>query len=361
VLIDTDAPAGYRLGWADRQEIALGYNRGESMTVIAARIKRPVCTVSREIKRNVSPDGVYRLTDAHRDSVARAKRTKPAKLAQPGRLRDYVVAQLKKKRSPEQIASRIALEYPDDPEMRVCHETIYQAIYIQARGGLKREVDKALRRGRGYRKPQRKPDTRRTRVPDELLISQRPDDVADRLIPGHWEGDLILGSVASGSAVATLVERSTRFVMLGHLPADHTATTVRDAIVPLLAGLPDQMRKTLTWDQGSEMACHLQIAEQADINVYFAHPHSPWERGTNEATNGLLRQYLPKGTDLSIYTPTDLQAIADELNSRPRKTLGWLTPEEAWHLTLGHTITIGGRQMALPDTLQPLQQRCIHP
>jgi len=361
VNIDMDAPPGVRLSPQERQEIALGKAAGLGVRAIAARIGRPPSTVSRELARNTGPDGRYRFLQAEQTARDKAKRPKTAKLAQEGPLRSYVVKQLTKKRSPEQITHRIRLEHPNDPEMRVCHETIYQAIYVQARGGLKQELVKATRRGRTYRQTRRKDGERRGRIPGMVPIADRPDDVEERLIPGHWEGDLILGSTASGSAVATLVERAYRYTMLGHLPDDHTAPTVRDAIVPLLAGLPEQLRKTLTWDQGSEMACHLQVAEQAGLEVYFADPHSPWQRGTNENTNGLLREYLPKGTDLSKYSPDDLQAIADELNDRPRKVLGWLTPTEAFHLSLGHEVIIGERRMQLPDTLLPLAQRCVDP
>jgi len=359
VDVDMGAPRGFRLGVLERQEIAIGKTSGWTLAQIAARINRPKSTVSRELARNTSPDGSYRMLQAEQAARDRARRPKPAKLAQEGPLRDFVVTNLngKQRLSPEQIAHRLVLEYPFDKEMRVCHETIYQAIYIQARGGLKREVEKALRQGRTYRKPHRREAERRGRIPGMIPISQRPADVEERLIPGDWEGDLIIGK-DSASAVATLVERSFRYTMLGYLPIDHTAASVRDAIVPLLSALPDQLRRSLTWDQGSEMACHLQVAEQADIDVYFADPHSPWQRGTNENTNGLLRQYMPKGTDLSVYTADDLTEIAAGLNNRPRKTLGWLTPTEALHLALGHTVTIGGRPAKLPDTLKPLTQRC---
>jgi len=361
VNVDMDAPPGYRLSARDRHDIALGRAAGLSMRAIASQLGRPVSTISREITRHARPDGSYRFLDAEQMAQDKARRPKTAKLAVEGPLRGYVIGQLGKKLSPEQIANRIRLDHPDDPEMRVCHETIYQAIYVQARGGLTHELVKATRRARTYRQPHRHTGERRGRIPGMVPIAQRPQDVEERLIPGHWEGDLILGSTASVSAVVTLVERSSRYTMLGHLDGDHTAPTVRDAIVPLIAALPDQMRKTLTWDQGTEMACHLQIAAQTDIQVYFADAHSPWQRGTNENTNGLLREYLPKGTDLSTFSPHDLQTIADELNDRPRKVLGWLTPAEAWHLILGHHVTIGGRPATLPDTLQPLAQRCVDP
>jgi len=367
VDIDMESPPGYRLSPRERQHIALGRAAGQTVTQIAQQINRPKSTVSRELARNTTPGGVYLFLEAEQLARQRAARPKTAKLAAPpdgepvNRLRDWVADKLTDaKMSPEQITHRLVLEYPNDKDMRVCHETIYQAIYVQARGGLKREVEKALRQGRTYRKPRRKHSERAARIPGMIPISDRPPEVEDRAVLGHWEGDLIIGK-NSASAVSTLVERVTRLTMLGYLPKDHTAASVRDAIVPLLARLPKMMRESLTWDQGSEMACHFEVADQADIDVYFADPHSPWQRGTNENTNGLLRQYMPKGTDLSIHTPEDLQAIADSLNNRPRKVLGWLTPLEAWHLMLGHQVIIGEQPAKLPDTLIPLAQRCVDP
>ena len=357
VFVDVDAKPGYRLSVREREQIAWGLSQKWSIRKIAAEMGRSASTVSREVTRNSGVDGQYRLLTAEQKAQTRAKRPKEAKLVADTPLRRYVAAGLKQKRSPEQIAHRIRLDYPDDPEMRVCHETIYQAIYVEARGGLKRDVERCLRQGRAYRQPRRKTGERRGRIPGMVPIADRPD-ISDRLVPGHWEGDLIIGK-NNASAVGTVVERCFRYTMLAHLDGDHTAPTVRDAIVGLLGGMPGQLCRSLTWDQGREMACHFEVAQQADIEVYFADPHSPWQRGTNENTNGLLRQYLPKGTDLSLYTPHDLQAIADELNNRPRKVLGWLTPTEALHLYLGHTVIIGGRPAHLPDNLQPLAQRCV--
>ena len=209
------------------------------------------------------------------------------------------------------------------------HETIYQSLYVQSRGGLKRELVKHLRTGRSMRKPHRTSQERRGRIPGMVNISERPPEVEDRAVPGHWEGDLILGSLESGSAVGTLVERATRYVLLLHLPGAHTAEIVQEAMVAKMATLPEQLRLSLTWDQGSEMANHVQIADATGLSIYFCDPHSPWQRGTNENTNGLLRQYLPKGKDLSFYGPGMLDNIAAELNGRPRKTLNWRTPAEA--------------------------------
>ena len=358
VDIDMDAPPGRRLGPRERQEIALGRAAGLSISAIAERIGRPRCTVWRELTRNSSPDGTYRFLDAEQSARDKAKRPKVVKLAE-GRLRDMVQQGLEHQLSPEQISHRLVLEYPDDKEMRVCCETIYQAVYVQARGGLKREVNKALRTSRTIRKPHATGEKRRGRIADMTPISQRPAQVEERTVPGHWEGDLILGSVESKSAVATLIERCFRFALVAGLPNGHTAAQTEEALVPVIAALPEQLRNSLTWDQGVEMSNHLQIANQTGITIYFADPHSPWQRGTNENTNGLLRQYLPKGTDLSVYTPEDLAAIATALNTRPRKTLGWLTPAEAFAIWLGIPVTIGGRPAQLPDSLKPLTHRCV--
>jgi len=243
-------------------------------------------------------------------------------------LRTAVEEGLERKLSPEQISNRLVLDYPDDESMRVSHETIYQALYFQARGGLKREVQTALRTGRTRRKPQRRPDQRTHRFVDEMvMISDRPAEIEDRAVPGHWEGDLIMGE-GNRSAIGTLVERTTRYTMLLHLPGSHDAETVRDALVATISTLPEHLRGSLTWDQGAEMARHKQFSIAADMAVYFCDPASPWQRGSNENTNGLLRQYFPKGTDLSVYGPEDLEHVAQELNGRPRKTLGWETPAE---------------------------------
>jgi IS30 family transposase len=249
-------------------------------------------------------------------------------------LREQVQARLLRRDSPEQITHRLKMDFPDEPEMRVSHETIYQSLYVQGRGALRRDLHQQLRTGRAVRKPHRSTTQRRERFAGMVMISERPPEVADRAVPGHWEGDLILGSTASGSAVGTLVERTTRFVLLLHLPGGHTADIVQEAMVTKMATLPEHLRRSLTWDQGSEMANHANIAEATGLSIYFCDPHSPWQRGTNENTNGLLRQYLPKGTDLSFYGPGMLDNIASELNGRPRKTLGWRTPAETLHAIL---------------------------
>jgi IS30 family transposase len=251
-----------------------------------------------------------------------------AKLATNLRLRREVETRLTRRDSPAQIAGRLAWDFPEDPEMQVSAETIYQSLYVQARGGLKRELTGYLRTGRSMRKPRRRPGERRTRIPDMVMISQRPPQVEDRAVPGHWEGDLIMGTTASNSAVGTLVERTTGFVMLLHLPHGHGALAVQEALVATMSTLPDQLRRSLTWDQGREMTNHTAIAEATGLEIYFCDPHSPWQRGSNENINGLLRQYLPKGTDLSFYGPGLLDNIAAELNSRPRKRHGFKTPAE---------------------------------
>ena len=273
------------------------------------------------------PTPRYRAGGAQARAQQRRRRPKPGKLAVHPRLRDQVQTWLGDKYSPEQIARRLQLEFPDDAEMRVSHETIYQSIYVQGRGSLRRELHQCLRTGRALRKPQRRADVRRTRIRDMVNISQRPAEVEDRAVPGHWEGDLILGARGQ-SAIGTLVERATRFVMLLHLPNDHGALAVQDAIVTKMAQLPAILRRTLTWDQGIEMANHATIAKATDLDIYFCDPHSPWQRGSNENTNGLLRQYFAKGTDLSVFPADYLDYVAAQLNNRPRKTLGWKKPAE---------------------------------
>ena len=325
--------SGRFLSLAEREEIALGLARGESCRVIGARIGRPASTVSREVARNGPrgwPDGPreYRAVLAQARAERRARRPKTAKLAADGELRDWVGQHLELKWSPEQISRRLAAEFPDRPEMRVSHETIYQSLYVQGRGALRRELAKSLRTGRALRKPRRKDGQRRGQIPGMVNISERPAEAADRAVPGHWEGDLLVGA-AGKSAIGTLVERTTRFTMLVPLPAGQDAAAVAEALTPVIAGLPDAVRRSLTWDQGREMMFHGQVAVAADCEIYFCDPHSPWQRGSNENTNGLLRQYFPKGTSLAGHSPAHLAAVADELNGRPRKTLGWKTPAEA--------------------------------
>src|SRR5689334_4170901 len=338
-----------RLRLEEREEIQDGVARGESIRAIARRLGRAPTTVMREIDRHGrgngryraryrfgaswrggwDPQPCYRASTAHARAHRSARRSAPGKLATNARLHDEVQARLDEQHSPAQISRRLRLDFPDDAEMRVSHEMIYQAIYVQGKGNLRRELHTCLRTGRALRKPHRRPDERRGRLPDMVNISQRPPTVADRAVPGHWEGDLILGSTASGSAIGTLVERKTRFVMLLYLPNGHGADAVQEAIVATMAELPAILRKTLTWDQGKEMANHVQIAKATELDIYFCDPHSPWQRGTNENTNGLLRQYFAKGTDLSVFPADYLDYVASKLNRRPRQTLDWKTPAEA--------------------------------
>jgi len=318
---DVWSPAPGRLTLADREEISLGLHGGETFTAIAGRLGRGVSSVSREVGANGGRDG-YRAWRAHRRARERTWRPKPSKLIHRP-LAAQVEAWLKEWWSPEAIACRLRIEFPDDPMMWVSHETIYQSLFVQGRGELRRELTRCLRTGRAQRRPRGR--ERRGRIPEMVMISQRPAEVADRAVPGHWEGDLILGK-ANRSAVGTLVERSTRYVMLLHLPDGGNAAAVRDALITTLGTLPTELRRSLTWDQGKEMARHREFSLATDIDVYFCDPHSPWQRGSNENTNGLLRQYFPKGTDLSVHTAEDLAAVAVALNTRPRKTLDWQTP-----------------------------------
>lgn len=327
---------GRYLSFAEREEIALGWAQGGGVRQIAAELGRSPSTINRELQRNGSgprpdrPSGRvrYRATTAEDRAQTRARRPKTAKLAAHPRLRREVQDGLTAGWSPEQIRARLAREFGDDPEMRVSHETIYQSLYVQGRGALRRDLTRCLRTGRALRKPRRQAQARQPRIQNMIMISDRPAEADDRAVPGHWEGDLILGA-DNATAIGTLVERSTRFCLLLHLPNRHDAEAVRDAMIPAIQALPDQLKRSLAWDQGCEMARHTEISAAADIAIYFCDPHSPWQRGSNENTNGLLRQYFPKGTDLSVHRADHLTAVAAQLNSRPRKTLGWDTPAEA--------------------------------
>jgi IS30 family transposase len=322
-------PAGGRyLSVAEREEIAVGLAAGDSLRVIAARLGRSPSTVSREVRRNSRGVRQYRALAAQGQAQWRAARPKTAKLAGNSELRGWVQGKLEENWSPEQISVMLRREFPGRPEMRVSHETIYQAIYVQGRGALRRELAARLRTGRALRKPRRKDGERRGKIPGMVMISERPAEAEDRAVPGHWEGDLILGA-GGRSAIGTLVERSTRFVMLLHLPDGHGADQVAAAMTAAMGTLPAQLRRSLTWDQGSEMAGHARIAVATDLDIYFCDPHSPWQRGSNENTNGLLRQYFPKGTDLAGHNRGHLDDVAAGLNSRPRKTLDWKTPAQA--------------------------------
>jgi IS30 family transposase len=326
-LAEAPEASGRYLSLQDRLAIADGLRAGSMQTVIAAGIGKHPSTVSREV-RGRSIGGLYLPYQANDAAAADRARPKQSKLLINQKLRQAVHDGLLLRHSPEQISHRLVKDFPDDESMRVSHETIYQGLYFQARGGLKREVAQALRTGRARRKPHRAPGSRTHRFIDPMImISERPAEVADRAIPGHWEGDLITGEL-NKTAIATLVERTTRYTMLVHLPESHDAEAVRDGLIATISTLPTHLRGSLTWDQGAEMARHKQFSMATDMAVYFCDPASPWQRGTNENTNGLLRQYFPKGTDLSVFGPEDLEHVAQQLNGRPRKTLDWETPAE---------------------------------
>jgi IS30 family transposase len=320
--------SGRFLSVREREEIAVGLAAGESLRAIAVRLGRSPSTISREVGRNSRGRRYYRALAAQGQAQWRAARPKTAKLAANAELRGWVQGKLGKNWSPEQISARLVREFPADAGMRVSHETIYQAIYVQGRGALRRELAARLRTGRALRKPRRKEGQRRGKIPGMVMISERPAEVADRAVPGHWEGDLIIGA-GNKSAIGTLVERSTRFVLLLHLPDGYGPEQVAAAMTREMTALPAAIRRSLTWDQGHEMMGHAQIALATDLDIYFCDPHSPWQRGSNENTNGLLRQYFPKSTGLSVHSRQHLEQVADELNARPRKTLGWKTPAQA--------------------------------
>ena len=316
-----------QLSALEREEISRGVASGEGVRTMARRLGRAPSTVSRELARNGGRRG-YRAQAADAAAYRRAQRPKAAKLTADRRLRGEVERGLAEGWSPQQIAARLVVDFPDEAAMRVSHETIYLSLFVQARGALRRELTSALRTGRAMRYPRAKrlPQGRGQLV-DMVHISERPAEVADRAVPGHWEGDLILGR--RPSAVATLVERQSRFVQLVALPNGYKAEQVRPALTAAIARLPEQLRKSLTWDQGKEMAEHVQLAVATGVDIYFCDPRSPWQRGSNENTNGLLRQYLAKGADLRQHDQAGLDLIADRLNRRPRQTLGWRTPSEA--------------------------------
>ena len=326
-------PGPGRLTLADREEITLGLRAGEAFTVIAARLGKAVSTVSREVAANGGRGG-YRAWRAHQRAREQARRPKTPKLACP-QLAAQVAAGLAGWWSPVQISRRLRAEFPGDPMMRVSHETIYQALYVQGRGELRRELARCLRTGRARRRPRGR-DGRAGHIKDMVMISGRPAEAADRAVPGHWEGDLIIGKDCK-SAVGTLVERTTRFVLLLHLPAGRDAHLVEQAMRQAITALPAELARSITWDQGIEMAYHADFTIATGIPVYFCDPHSPWQRGSNENINGLLRQYLPKGTDLSVHSAEDLARIAASLNNRPRKTLEFMKPSEKLAEFLAHT------------------------
>ncbi len=317
-----------RLSFVDRTHIEVGVARGESFREIAARLGRSPSTVSREVNAHGGRDG-YWAAVADRAAYESARRPKPTVFEQRPRLAGYVNDKLALKWSPQQICDRLKVEFPDDEEMRVSAETIYQALFVQSKGGLRKQLVTELRSGRVQRRPHTRSTLARGRIKNMTMISQRPAEADDRAVPGHWEGDLIIGANGN-SAIGTLVERSLRLCLLLHLPNGRTTNEVTAAMQHQIATLPTQLFRSITWDQGKELAAHTQFTIATGIPVYFCDPHAPWQRGTNENTNGLLRQYFPKGTDLSIHTQADLDHIAAELNNRPRRVLGSLTPSEAY-------------------------------
>jgi len=326
-------PGPGRLTLAEREEISLGLRRGDTLSRIAAELGRAVSTVSREVAAN-GGKGDYRAWRAHERARHRCLRPKPRKLAS-SRLAGQVTRWLNQWWSPEEIARRLRLDYPDDPMMWVSHETIYKTLFVQGRGELRRELTRCLRSGRTQRRPRSRIETR-GRIPGMVMISERPAEVEDRAIPGHWEGDLIIGKNAQ-SAVGTLVERSTRYVMLLHLPDGRFPVQVDAAMRRAIRKLPRELIRTITWDQGKEMHRHVDFTVDTGIQIYFCDPHSPWQRGSNENTNGLLRQYMPKGTDLSVHSARDLARFARSLNNRPRETLGYMKPSEKLAELPAHT------------------------
>ncbi|WP_331773377.1 IS30 family transposase (plasmid) [Embleya sp. NBC_00888] len=336
VVLPEASRSGRYLSLLERKRIATLRERGLGVRDIAERLGRAPSTISRELRRNSLPHdrGVYDADLAHHRSLERGGRPRRVKLAADPELKAEVQARLDLEWSPEQIAAHLRALWPDRPERHLCHESIYRALYQGARGGLSRTLTRKLRTGRPLRKKRRRSDQRAARfAAPAVLIDRRPQVVELRSRLGDWEGDLIVGP-RSQSAVATLVDRRTRYLLLVALPDGHSADHLRDALVAALGALPNHARRTLTWDQGSEMARHHELAPYFTDGVFLAHPGSPWQRGTNENTNGLIRQYLPKRTNLSLHTPDDLRVIEDRLNNRPRKTLGWQTPALAFAAAL---------------------------
>lgn len=327
--------SGWRLSYEERARIAARLELGQGVREIAAALERSPSTISREIARN-GGRARYRSVRAEQRAQRSARRPKATKLSGRPRLLAAVEEGLEGLWSPEQISARLTQDHPDDEEMRISHETIYRSLYVQSRGELRWQLSKKLRTGRRTRRARGRVETR-GRISEMVPIAQRPPEVDERRVPGHWEGDLLVGA-GGRSAIVTLVERQTRYVLLAALE-DQTTLHVTDVLAERIAQLPAQLARSLTWDQGREMAAHKRFTGQTGIQVYFCDPHSPWQRGSNENTNGLLRQYLPKGTDLSVHTQDDLDEIAASLNGRPRQTLGWRNPAEKMAELLGQDTT----------------------
>ncbi len=323
---DRFARSPLRLSLAEREEISRGLVAGTSFRTIARQLGRAPSTISREVAANRGRSR-YRAVRAEHRRDRRARRRRTAKLARNPRLRAAVEALLAQRWSPQQIAATLRAEHPDEPEMWVSHETIYQSLFVQGRGALRRELARFLRTGR-VRRRARGERPGGGRIKGMVMISERPAEIEDRAVPGHWEGDLLVG-YNNQSAIGTLVERRTRFVMLVALPNGHAAPEMRDRLAARILSLPAELRRSLTWDQGGEMAEHSRFTVDTGVQVYFCDPRSPWQRGSNENTNGLLRQYFPRGTNLALHSQAELDAVAAELNGRPRQTLGWMKPSEA--------------------------------
>jgi transposase, IS30 family len=328
------ARSALRLSLSEREEISIGLRTEQSLSVIAGRLKRSPSTISREVANN---GGRRRYRAAAADAAAdrRARRPKIAKLARISRLRDHVEAMLDLRWSPQQISARLILEFPDDPSMRVSHETIYQSLFVQSRGALRKELTACLRTGRTRRRSHGRKDLS-GQIKDMVVISERPAEIEDRAVPGHWEGDLIVGAQGK-SAIVTLVERQTRYVLLGRIGTDKTTAAVCAAIAAQIQTLPEHLARSLTWDRGKELAGHAQFSVATGVDVYFCDPHCPWQRGSNENTNGLLRQYFPKNSDLSLHDQAHLDHIAYNVNDRPRQTLNWMKPSERLNELLAMT------------------------
>ena len=321
------ARSALRLSLVEREEISRGLAGGESLRAIAVGLGRSASTVSREVAAN-GGRARYRACRADKAALRRICRPKPSKLASCPRLRAVVEAKLELRWSPQQISGWLVEQFPDDPEMRVSHETIYLSLFVQSRGALRKELTRYLRSGHTTRRPKGHTHMNgQGQLRGTLNIRERPADADDRAVPGHWEGALLMGKRMH--AMATLVERKTRFVMLIALPDGHAADVVADALADKIVELPEQLRRSLTWDQGKEMAAHARFTVASGVSVYFCDPRSPWQRGSNENTNGLLRQYFPKRTEIAHYSQADLDTVAAELNGRPRQTLGWRTPSQA--------------------------------
>ena len=336
--------SGRELSFREREEISRGLSVDDSCHAIAARLGRAPSSVSREVRRNGGRNH-YRALEAERSALGRRRRPKPSKLARSARLRSEVDARLRLEWSPQQISAWLKVEFAGQPEMQISHETIYLSLYVQSRGTLRKELTKHLRRRRGVRQAKKQLPSGRGQIQDRIMISERPAEATDRAVPGHWEGDLLLGKATD--AIGTLVERTTRYVLLFTLPdGRYSAEAVRERVGKTILRLPASLRRSLTWDQGMEMSQHARFTVETGVAVYFCDPNSPWQRGSNENTNGLLRQYFPRGHSLAKVTQADLDHVADRLNGRPRQTLGWKTPAQKMEALLQESAAASGAPTA---------------